>query len=252
MKKRPVDNYKIARSNLLLMLVLTTINIALMYFESDTYLLFSATVPMFFAVLGFAAELYPCLIVVGIILMLYLFCWIFSKRHYAWMIVAAVLFAIDTICMIFIYLGAFDASMVLDILIHAWVMYYLILGIVSGAKLKKEVGSDFKESVKTVKNAEEVEITINESPLRMAEDVKARIFLEENVLGRQVVYRRVKRTNELVIDGYVYDEYEALVETEHWLRADINGHIIEAGFDGKGFSYIKLDGEVIKRKLRLA
>lgn len=252
MKKRPVDNYKIARSNLLLMLVLTTINIALMYFESNTYLLFSATVPMFLAVLGFAWEAYGVILIVGVILLLYLLCWIFSKRHYAWMIIAAILFTIDTIFMLIIYLEAFDASVILDILIHAWVMYYLILGIVSGVKLKKEVGSNFKESVKTVKEVEEDELTINESPLRMAEDVKARIFLEEDVLGRYVVYRRVKRTNELVIDGYVYDEYEALVETEHWLRADINGHIIEAGFDGKGFSYIKADGEVVKRKLRLA
>ena len=252
MKKRPVDNYKIARSNLLLMLVLTTINIVLMYFESDTYLLFSATVPTFLAIFGFAWEAYGLIVIVGVILLLYLLCWIFSKRHYAWMIVAAVLFAIDTIVMVYFYIGAFDASMILDFVIHAWVMYYLILGIVSGIKLKKEVGNDFKESMQTVNEPIEQEVEINHSPLRMAEDVKARIFLEEDVLGRHVVYRRVKRTNELVIDGYVYDDYEALVETEHWLRADIDGHVIEAGFDGKGFSYIKADGEVVKRKLRLA
>lgn len=60
----------------------------------------------------------------------------------------------------------------------------------------------------------------------------------------------MKRVNELIIGGHVYDEMEALVETPHSLGARIDGHQIEVGFNGYN-SYLNVDGERIAKKLRL-
>lgn len=81
--------------------------------------------------------------------------------------------------------------------------------------------------------------------------VKSRTLLETDVHGHAVCYRRVKRTNELVIDGNVYDEIEMLMETAHALHATVDGHEIVVGYDGVSKSYVKVDGVVVGTKLRL-
>lgn len=86
---------------------------------------------------------------------------------------------------------------------------------------------------------------------RAAENVKCRIFLEKQVQDYHICYRRVKRTNELVINGYVYDEYVALLEFAHALYASLDGHSFEVGFDTENYSYIKYDGRCLVRQIRL-
>ena len=88
-------------------------------------------------------------------------------------------------------------------------------------------------------------------PSEFAFDVKHRVLMEGNYGGHRVVYRRVKRVNELVIDGYVYDEYEALAEMAHCLTARIDVHTIEVGFDGISSSYFRVDGQMKAKKVRL-
>lgn len=88
--------------------------------------------------------------------------------------------------------------------------------------------------------------------LRLADpDVKSRTLLEASEQGYQICYRRVKSTNELVINGRVYDEMKAVIEFEHKLCAEVDGHRIEAGLDQRDHSYILFDGELIKEKKRL-
>ena len=88
--------------------------------------------------------------------------------------------------------------------------------------------------------------------LRLADtEVKSRTLLEFKAFDRSIVYRRVKRVNELVIDGKVYDEYVALFERSHMLTANIDGHAIAVGFDSVGFSYATVDGMVVAKKTRL-
>ncbi len=131
----------VARGNLLLMIILTVINIILAAVGSDTMLLFSATVPYYVATIGILSEIGILagtgLGIAAVILIIYLLCWIFSKKHYGWMIAALVLFILDTLAMIGIYMLYGDASGVLDIVIHAWVLYYLVIGVRYGYKLKK-------------------------------------------------------------------------------------------------------------------
>lgn len=80
--------------------------------------------------------------------------------------------------------------------------------------------------------------------------VKSRTLLEANVQGYQVCYRRVKSTNELVINGRIYDERKGIIEFAHKLCATVDGHKIEVGYDKQSFSYIRFDGKTIQQKKR--
>lgn len=91
----------------------------------------------------------------------------------------------------------------------------------------------------------------SDTPLRTAaRDVKCRILLEYTVGGYRICYRRVKRTNELVINGMVYDEMTATIEPPHTLTAVVDGHEIAAGLDNAPRSYITFDGVTVAKKAR--
>lgn len=259
------QKYNIARNNLILMIALTILNVVVLILGSETMMLFSATVPYFAVGIGFYSEI-PFLFGVGIaiavvILIVYFLCWIFSKKHYGWMIAALVLFSLDTLAMIGMYLSIHDASGILDVVIHAFVLYYLIVGVRYGVQLKNmpveapaaDAQAAAAEQVEgAVPNPSAVNGYNNSTPLRrMDTEVKSRVLLEADAFGHHICYRRVKRVNELVVDNYVYADVEMLVEAAHALNAVIEGHAIQAGFDGAAHSYIRVDGETIAKKLRL-
>lgn len=252
------QKYKAARSNLLLTIILTVVNVVMLLTGSESMLLFSISVPFYAVVFGYFMEgttmLITGCVIAAIMLAAYLLCWIFSKKRAGWLIAAMVLFIIDTVVMGLMYLLLEEASGIMDVLIHAWVLYYLIVGVISASKLKKMPPEETAVTAEVTGEEQAAgEMAPNSTPIRRAEeDVKHRVLLEETYGGRQIVYRRVKRVNELVISGYVYDEYEALMETSHCLSARIDGHTIEMGYDALGFSYFKVDGQLIKKKVRLA
>ena len=142
--------YNNCRVNLLLVVLFTVVNLFTVTF-GNTYFLFSATIPMllplgfsgvaadpeFLAELGIAAEAITPILIAGLVCGLiltvpYLLCWIFSKKRVGWMVAALVLFSLDCLFLLI----TFDLSMIADILIHAWVMFYLITGVIHGFKLK--------------------------------------------------------------------------------------------------------------------
>lgn len=136
--------YRNARYNLWLVTAITALNV-LFVAISDTYLLFSAQIPLFCSVFGWSMYAEEGMgiawliggIAVGLILTLpYLVCAIFSKKHYGFMIAALVLFSMDTLLM-FWWFGI-ALSMVLDYLFHAWVLYYLIVGVKVGKEALSE------------------------------------------------------------------------------------------------------------------
>lgn len=86
---------------------------------------------------------------------------------------------------------------------------------------------------------------------RADESAKCRILLEAVRQEYRICYRRLKHTNELVVNGYVYDEKKGIIEFTHKLSAVVDGHIIEAGYDDRDFSYIRFDGKRIARKKRI-
>lgn len=152
------NKYTTARNHLLLVLAFTVVNLALLLFGGDTYFLFSASIPYYLVLLGkilcgkfppaFYLEnyettrldfrpdsfLFAMIGIAVVILVLYLLCWLFSKKRVGWLIAAAVLFVADIVGL-FLFLGVSSDSF-LDLFFHVWVMYYLILGIVAHEKLK--------------------------------------------------------------------------------------------------------------------
>ena len=251
------QKYKSARMNLLLMIAMTLFNVVMLLAGSWSVLLFSATVPYFAVAVGVMSALdiflYPCLIFAGICLLTYFICWIFSKGHYGWMIAAMVLFIIDTLALVAIVIFSGDYSSIVDVLFHGWVLYYLVMGVKTGAQLKNmppEEPAPVQEIVDTPAEDADVPPVVNSTHLRWADrEVKHRVFLEAEVAGCRICYRRVKRINELVVNGYVYADVEMLIEPPHELSATVNGHFIQAGYSGS-FSYIMVDGTMIAKKVR--
>lgn len=152
------SKFNSARYNLLLVVAMTAINVILLMLGGSSYFLFSATVPYSLAIDGMymtgrmpeewyadwpasvpfldSGYMTVMMVIAFAIILVYLACFFFSKNFKTgWMIAAAVVFVLDTLYMVFIY--GVGADSVMDILLHAWVLYYLISGSVYGLKLKK-------------------------------------------------------------------------------------------------------------------
>lgn len=265
--------YKSAVSNLLLVVFLTLINIVLLVTNGNSYFLFSAFLPYLAADYGmYFCGMYPpemyadvedpvfadksllviMLAVAAVILLLYVLAYIFArKKKIGWLIFALVFFVIDTIAMI-VFTGV-SADNIFDLVIHAWVVVSMVRGIITYFDLKKQPAEELQVLDECTDESEtKVDMLGNTVPLRDADmEIKARIFVEAEAYGHQIVFRRVKNVNELVIDGRVYDEYIATIEFEHTLQATLNGHEFIAQFDGKGRSFIFADGEQLAKKIRL-
>lgn len=263
-----------ARTDLLLIVALTVINLVLLVTGSDTYFVFSAYIPYGIAVLGmvlcgkFPAEYYGeemagteffgqgvfvGFITVAVVLtLLYLLCWFLSKNFKSgWLIFALVMISVDTA---FLLLGGLSLDSILDMLFHVWMIVTIAMGISANKKLKALPEEDDEPILAETENTQlgEPQVATSTAFKRVADmEVKQRVLCETELEGHKIVYRRVKRVNELVVDGYVYDEYEALVEFAHELSAEIGGHKITAGFDGATKSYIDVDGQRIAKKTRL-
>lgn len=259
--------YEIARKNLLIMLVLTIVNVVLVAVNSGVIMLFSATIPYFALSYGMyiaahsysSTMLYLSIVLAVILIILYLICYLMSKKHYGWLIFATVMFVLDTLAMIGLYISVGEVSSILDIIIHILVLYYLISGSINGYKLShlpQEEQSMFSNVddarfYAMENNDDAISINDNETSLYKADmNVKYRVLLESNVYGHEIVYRRIKRTNELVVDGYVYDTYQALAEKAHCLNAKVDGHLIQVGYNGIISSYLKVDGQTVLKKIR--
>lgn len=147
------NRYNAARHNLLIIVAFTVINCFATL--TDTYFLFSAFIPMAFVQMALFVrsdeffadmpdinpqEMAPIADVIGFILiaiavvgiLLYLLCWLFSKKRRGWLIVALVLFSLDTA---FLLLN-FDISVIVDILFHGYIIYSLVTGVIAAGKLR--------------------------------------------------------------------------------------------------------------------
>lgn len=247
-RRQLVQKYDSARFDLLIVIGLTILNIILLFAGSDSMMLFSASVPYFAIVFGILLDVLPLgVLVAAVVLVLYFVCWLLSKKHSAWITVALVLFSMDTLCLLGFYVLAEEISGIMDLLIHFLALYYIVGGVIAANKLKK-----MPEEVFEVEAEEEQEQLLPSTPLgRINENEKCRVLLEAHCGGHHVVYRRIKRTNQLVIDHHIYDELKMLVETPHALSAVVDGHRFAVGMNQANQSFISLDDQVVKTKLRL-
>ncbi|MBO5270945.1 MAG: hypothetical protein J6B77_09170 [Clostridia bacterium] len=150
--------YASSRANLLLAVIFTLINLVMLVLGTGTYFLFSIFIPYYLANTGWylcgkcpadwyedaepfeffdTSFLVVMLVIAFVMLAFYGLAWGLSKKRVGWLIAALVFFIIDTVLMLVIYLDAgLDFSVIIDILFHAWVLYYLIQGIRAHIKLK--------------------------------------------------------------------------------------------------------------------
>ncbi len=137
------DTYTRSRSNLLLVMGFTLINIIFALLGQGSYFLFSATVPYFVALIGRAGfDEYGSsafLIIAGVIALVmlgvYFLFWCITKRHRKWMDAATVCFGLDCVGLVFLF--GLDVSMIIDYAFHVYVMYYLVTGSIAAHKLAK-------------------------------------------------------------------------------------------------------------------
>ena len=149
--------YRSARNQLLWIVGFSALNLILLVGGTNTRFLFSAIIPLMLVDLGmylcgmypveeYGAEyneltfldsgvFYAIVAVAFVIVGVYLLLWFLARKNkYVWLIVAAVLFALDSVMVLFSMLGS-PGGALLDLLFHAWIMYSLISGIISAVKL---------------------------------------------------------------------------------------------------------------------
>ena len=124
---------------------------------------------------------------------------------------------------------------------------FLALAVHSFIYVRKEEQRNAKRDMERVEGEDD-------KPLRDADfSIKYTVLcsVTVNELDLKVCYRSLGAKNELIVNDAVYDEKKGFIEHSHNLSAIVNGHRIDAGFDGMSQSYIKLDGEQIASQLRL-
>ncbi len=145
--KTPEATFAIARSNLLVVIGFSLINVILRLISADTYFLFSASTPLAFLDIAdvIGPEALPvCAVLAFLTIGLYVLCWALSKKHPGWIVAALVFFIVDTL----VLLGLYELEgLVFDLLIHVWVLYYLITGTVAMVKMKRNPTAPVPEMV---------------------------------------------------------------------------------------------------------
>ena len=163
-----------ARMDIIVVVLFTVVNIALMLFGSLTYFLFSVSLPYYFCYFmslytgRMSKEIYgsewdgfqflpdgffwSAVVVSVVVLAMYAVCFFASQNKkknedgsvtvsysMGWLIAALALFTIDTliyIIMMAVLIG-FQMSMLIDLAIHIYVIVTLVMGVIAAYKLKK-------------------------------------------------------------------------------------------------------------------
>lgn len=250
--------YRAARSNLLLMTVLTACNVAAMTARFGMRHLFSAAIPQiayaYFAGSGRGQEA-AGLAIGALFIGLFVLCYVLSKNNTRWLTAALAVYALDTVFLIGWIILRTDTSSVLDAVFHIWVIVSLISGVQAAAKLAAlpvEAGA----SAPDAEPAQTMETAAGNgqpsSPLGPYDGRGKRVF-SEAYRGMQIeVYRREPRTI-LVVDGQTYGEWKGLVEVRYALSARVNGvpivcSAVTEGLCGRMRLYA--DGQLLAEKRR--
>ena len=273
-----------AKIFILAIAVFTFINLLFLTCGIDVYFLFSASLPYILTILAMSScgkfppeyygssypymNFYPdgyyiaAIIFSLLIIGLYVLCFcMLNKSKLAWTIVTLVLFAVDTVFMAIAYFALSHASGIIDILFHIAALVALSLGVAGAYQLKEiELASKNKQNVSFAPDTtsgdnneipENITLPNSQSIREANTNVRGRIFFEQLINGHVVVYRKVKCTSELIIDGYVYGEYTARIQRTHMLKANIDGHEYAVGFDFfSGHMYLMVDGTIVKEKIK--
>ena len=139
--------------SLLLIVILTVVNLIMTILDTNTYFLFSASVPYYLVFVGMGIEngfvdgawnvkgtlTYTGLVIALVIVAVYLLCWLLSKERAGWLTAALVLFIVDTVALVVITFALYDSPMgkLVDFLLHIWAIVELVLAVRGSRKLKE-------------------------------------------------------------------------------------------------------------------
>ena len=149
-----------ARGTLAVVVLFTLVNMFLLLFGSDFYLLFSATVPFLLtweavdhaAFFGFDAFAITFIFLAFLGTIFYVVFWLLSGRYRVFMLVAMIFFIVDTIIflgylgLIFLMGYGFDFFFLLDLAIQVWIMVSLISGTIAWARLRGVTREQLEEA----------------------------------------------------------------------------------------------------------
>jgi hypothetical protein len=236
--------YKGARIYLLMVIMCTTFNVGFLFLEIDAFYLASVVIPyvaMILREIFVGTVLAPIALAIGAIYLgLLVLCWALSKHKPGWMIAACVVYGLDLAAVALMYFTEREPLFLGSMIFHAILIGLMVYGIICR---KRKYTDEVSEEPETP--------PVRGVALRRTDlEQKHRILLQAEFEGHTVVYRRVKKVNELVIDGFVYDEMELGIEPAHSLSARIDGKLYEVGYDGKSSSYFNVDGTQKAKKTR--
>ena len=148
---------KTSNMNVLAVAILSLVNILMILIQADTYFPFSAAVPvylvMFFGELcGMRSEefyeanygadwksleflsegLFWAIVAIAVVVAaVYFVLWYLSKKKKVFSTVLMVLYAIDTVALLFFNVAIYEFTFmaIIELVFHAWVFYYLILAL---------------------------------------------------------------------------------------------------------------------------
>ena len=137
--------FKKARSNLFLVVILSAVNVVLALMNADLTFLFAAIIPSLFIEMGrlFSEELGNQIwFYIGVALAfmgvaIYGLCYTLSKKYKALILVALILFSIDSLFLLWMVSSEFDISSIIGIVFHIWVIMCLASGVKAWAALKR-------------------------------------------------------------------------------------------------------------------
>lgn len=131
---------KAGRHSLLLIVIFTIINLVMLLLDSNTYFLFSASVPYYTTLIfkavenGFSSGAWvngpltiAALVFSFVVLTVYFLCWLLSDKHRGWLIAALVLFVIDTFAMLVLCWVIYENPLpnIVDLVFHMWAIVEL-------------------------------------------------------------------------------------------------------------------------------
>lgn len=271
----PVDilkhtaNFKKARSNFVLAVAFTLANLILIYLDASFYFPFSIYTPLSFLMNGKFEALYNgdnlylivSVIIALVILALFFLCWLISGKKRVFILIALILFGIDSVIMLIdaiSVLDTLDASFLIDIAFHAWVLYFLVMGTMAWAKLRgvspEAVAAAQACGVNPAPIPEQTTTgdSIQESTPLRPDDKNGRILIKADYEDLHISMKRTRGLTELIINGNVYDEIAGMVEKEYALHARVyNTYIRGECKSSRSHMYLYANNQLIAKKLRI-
>lgn len=144
-----------ARSFLLIALIFTALNLVLVMLNTMEATFFSIFTPYVLVLYGrlmdfgaMGSNTVTALVIAVVILVVFVLCWLLSKKKSGWLVAGAVLFVLDTAALLFFcYVNNAFSDMLVNILIHAYIVFILVRGCISAVKLKQMTDEGFDDQV---------------------------------------------------------------------------------------------------------